>query len=162
MTFISFLILKKVLVIDFSSKKTYIYRAINMKRSYTILTSISIDIADISIGSDGIMRIHIKIKNNFEIEDSIKIVEARTKLAEGKAYPILYTTEHSFITPSNEVKKYVSSPERSKLVTADAFIIKSLPQRLAAKIYYKFMSPIRPTAFFSNEEDAIAWLKQYV
>lgn len=131
-------------------------------KEHEVINKVDLPSADISIYSNGIMHIHIKVRNTFEISDSMEVVEARTKLAEGKKYPVLYTTEHSFVTPSKEVNNYVASEERSALVIADAFVMKSLPQRLAAKTYMLFKSPVRPTRFFSNHSDAIGWLKTFL
>jgi hypothetical protein len=127
-----------------------------------IVEKTAVPSADICIYSNGIMHIHIKVRNTFELSNSIEIFEARSKLAQGKKHPIMYTVEHSFVTPSKEVNAYVASEERSKLVLADAFVIKSFPQRLAAKTYKLFKGPVRPTGFFSNEYDAIEWLKAFV
>lgn len=127
-----------------------------------VIKMVDIPAADICIYSNGIMHIHIKVRNTFELSDSMEIVEARTKLAQDNKYPVLYSTEHSFVTPSKEVNNYVASEERSKLVIADAFIMKSLPQRLAAKTYLLFKGPARPTKFFSNESDAIEWLESFL
>lgn len=131
-------------------------------KELSVVSKIDLPSADINIYSNDIMHIHIKVRNTFELSDSMEIVEARTKLAQGKKYPVLYTTEHSFVTPSKEVNNYVASEERSKLVIADAFVMKSLPQRLAAKTYMLFKGPVRPTRFFSNESDAIEWLKTFL
>jgi hypothetical protein len=128
----------------------------------SVINKVDIPSADICIYSNGIMHIHIKVRNTFEISDSKEIVEARTALAQGKKHPVLYTTEHSFVTPSKEVNSYVASEQRSELVLADAFVIKSFSQRLAAKTYMLFKSPVRPTSFFSNEDAAIEWLKTFV
>ena len=123
---------------------------------------IEIEEAFIGIRHDGIMHIHIKVRQNFDLEHSKKIVSARTKLADGKAYPILYTTEGGLVTPSAEAKKFIASEKRSILVVADAFVVKSLPQRIAAKIYTSFNQPSRPVKFFSKKEEAIKWLKEFV
>lgn len=131
-------------------------------KELNITNKVALPSADISIYSNGIMHIHIKVRNTLEISDSMEIVEARTTLAQGEKYPVLYTTEHSFVTPSKEVNSYVASEERSALVLADAFVIKSLPQRLAAKTYMLFKGPVRPSNFFSNESDAIEWLKTFL
>lgn len=133
-----------------------------MKNKNNILAHLSTDAAEVYLRTDGIMHVHIMVKNTFELEDSMKIVEARTKLADNKAYPLLYTTEYTFVTPSPEVKKYVASEGRSSLVLADAFVISSLPQRLAAKIFSNFNNPVRPVKFFSNEADAILWLQGFL
>lgn len=127
-----------------------------------IVSKVDLPSADIKIYSNGIMHIHIKVRNTLEISESIEIVEARTKLANGKKHPVLYTTEHNFVTPSKEVNNYVASEKRSKLVLADAFVMKSIPQRLAAKTYVLFKNPAIPTHFFSKEHDAIEWLKGFL
>jgi hypothetical protein len=37
----------------------------------------------------------------------MNILEARTNLAKGKKHPTLFTTEHSFVTPSKKVNDYL-------------------------------------------------------
>lgn len=132
------------------------------KQELDIIDKVEVPSADIVIYSNDIMHVHIKVKNNFELFNSIEIYEARTKLANNKKHPILYTSESSFVTPSKEVNEYVASSERSKLVLADAFVLKSLSHRLAAKTYRLFKSPVSPTGFFANKQDAIEWLKQFL
>ena len=107
------------------------------------------------------MHVHVKVPMNFELKHSMQIVEARTHLAQDRSYPILYTSGQ-LVIPSAEVREYVASEPRSKLVTADAFIVNSLPQRIIANFYLKWNKPVRPTKMFDKEEEAIEWLKNYV
>lgn len=123
--------------------------------------SISVSSADINIYSNGVMHIHIKIRNAFTLRDSREIVAARTSLAKGTRYPVLYTTQYSFVTPSEEVAEFLTTPERTRLVVADAFVVKSFSQRLAAKAYHIIKKPKKPTAIFSSEEKAMEWLESY-
>lgn len=130
--------------------------------SLEVIRSSSLSAADIKIYSNGIMHIHIKIKNAFTLQDSIAIVEERTKLAQGKKHPVMYTVEYAFVTPSKKVTEYLSTNERIKLVLADAFVVKSFSQRLAAKSYLLMRKPKKPTAIFSSEESALEWLKTFL
>lgn len=123
--------------------------------------TVDIDAAKIELRPDGIMHVHVKVPMNFELKHSMQIVEARTQLAQDRSYPILYTSGQ-LVIPSAEVREYVASEPRSKLVTADAFIVNSLPQRIIANFYLKWNKPVRPTKMFDKEEEAIAWLKNYV
>lgn len=142
-------------LIYFCFTKVYSFRMKTIKET-------EVPSARIMIREDGIMHIHIKTSASFEIENSIEIVEAREQLAGGKKFPILYTSEYRFVTPSKEVKEYIStSNQRTALVVADAFVIGSFSQRLAAKIYLKLNKPSIPTEFFSTQEDAIEWLLNY-
>lgn len=122
---------------------------------------IDISCAKIIIRDDGIMHVHIKLEYSLEMEHSKAIVEARTKLADGHRYPIMYTATQ-FLILSNDSREYLASESRSTLVIADAFVINSLPQRLLARLYKKFNKPVRPAEIFENENDAIEWLKQFV
>lgn len=115
--------------------------------------------ATISILEEGIMKVHIKVEDEFTIDDSKAIVEARTKLANGRKMAMLYTTSTKFVIPSKEVREYVATEERSEFVTADAFVISSLAQRLAVRFFIRFNKPVRPTRFFESEEAALEWLQ---
>ena len=57
------------------------------------------------------------------------------------------------------VMKYLSRGRGCLFTLADAFVIKSLLQRILAKIYLSIAKPYVPTKFFENVEDAEAWLK---
>jgi hypothetical protein len=127
-----------------------------------VVDKLDLPAVDISIYSNGIMHIHIKLRNTLELSDAMNILEARTNLAKGKKHPTLFTTEHSFVTPSKKVNDYLASEKRAQLSLADAFLMKSLPQRLAGKTYLLFKTPVRPSKFFSNESEAINWLKAFV
>lgn len=118
--------------------------------------------ATISVPEYGIMKIHIKVEDEFTIENSMAIVKARTKLADGRKMAMLYTTETKFVIPSKEVREYVATEKRSELVIADAFVIGSLAQRLAVRFFIRFNKPVRPTRFFDNEESAIEWLRTII
>lgn len=122
---------------------------------------IELECATISLRSDGIIHIHTLIHGTVSMEDSKLIVEARTKLAENKPYPMLYTSETPTATTNEELTEYMASEERNRLVLADAFVIRSFTQRLAVKMYFVLKKPKKPTSFFANEADAITWLKNY-
>jgi len=125
------------------------------------MNEIDIPAATIRIRHDGIMHIHIKVKTNFEIDHSKQVAKARTKISNNNPYPILYTATN-LVIPSQEVREYVASKGRSKLVIADAFVVNSLPQRIMARFYRILNKPVRPTKYFNNPDDAIKWLRKYV
>lgn len=122
----------------------------------------SLAAADISIYETGIMHIHIKIKNSFTIEDSKAIIAARTTIAKGKKLPVLYTAEYSFVTPSKEVTEYLSTPERTDLIKAEAYVVRSFSQRLAARTYLLMKGHAMPVSIFSSKDKALSWLERLV
>lgn len=110
---------------------------------------------------DGIVHIHIKETNTFEIEDSKKVLKARERIADGRKAPIIYTCTQ-FVIPSKEVREFVASEGRSGLVLADAFVVNSLPQKLMANIFIKINRPVRPAKVFNNFETARDWAQTFI
>lgn len=47
-------------------------------------------------------------------------------------------------------------------ICANAILLDSLGPRILAKWYIKFHKPVHPTKIFSNQEDAINWLKPFL
>ena len=123
---------------------------------------ISLSCADIRLCDDGIMHIHLKIRNAFNLEYSKEIVAARTRLTRSVKRPMLYTTDVPLIFPGPGVVEYLVSEERTKWVLADAFVLNTLQQRLEAKLYTRLKKPTIPTAFFSGEIEARKWLYQFL
>ena len=55
----------------------------------SIIRNIDLDIANISIRSDGIMHVSMKTKNEFGLDDVKLIRITRKEISQGKSYPIL-------------------------------------------------------------------------
>ena len=124
-------------------------------------SKIEIGCARMEMREDGILHVHIKVDEVFEIADSHALVQARTRLVDGRRTPIIYTCSE-FVIPSKEVREFVASENRSKMVTADAFVVNSLPQRLVANFFIKINKPVRPVKVFDNFDAAREWILKYV
>ena len=122
---------------------------------------IDIPEATVKLRSDGIMHIHVKLDMNIESEEAREIEKARKELAQDQRYPTLHTGSE-LVIPSSDVLKYMSLDKRSTAVRADAFVIKSLPQKLIAKMFVLKNQTNRPTAYFNNKIDAINWLSTFI
>ena len=133
-----------------------------MNNSVNAIDEVRLEWAVITLRSDKIIHIHNLIKGPMSMEVSKSIVEARTKLAKNKPYPMLYTADNPTVTASEELTEYLLTEERNRLVLADAFVITSFAQRLAAKMYFNLKKPVKPTSFFPNEEQAVKWLRKFV
>ncbi len=129
--------------------------------SVEIVKQVSVPSADIEIRADGIMCVYIKLEDIFDVEHAKEVYEARTKLADGKKHPILYTFPR-YLIPTPEARTYVASEERSELVLADAFVVEIPIQRIAARIYQIFHEPSRPSKVFNNKENGLKWLLDFV
>lgn len=117
--------------------------------------------ATVELREDGIMHVHIKETDTFEMDNSTEVFKVRERIADGKRSPIIYTCTQ-FVIPSKEVREFVASEERSELVLADAFVVNSLPQKLMANLFIKINKPVRPTKVFNNFEAACDWAKTFI
>lgn len=87
--------------------------------------------------------------------------DAAVELGEGKKYPMLFTVT-KLVTPDEDAREFMASEERHEIVEADAFVIKSLPQRLIGNFYLRINRPPNPTKLFQDEDSAVDWLRTFV
>jgi hypothetical protein len=104
--------------------------------------------------------VEIKKDVEFEVEDLQKLVEFQKVLGNEIAYPVLIHPAPT-ATTNSELLKYMSRKESLPYTVADAFILKSIPQKILAKLYLRFVPPERPVNFFTREDEALKWLSQY-
>lgn len=120
------------------------------------------DIADLGLTKSGVIYVNIKVRNAFDIEHSKRVTMLREELCESKKHPVLFRTTATVLFPTPEVLKFLISKERTKLISAEAYVINSLQQRLEGKLYFKTMKPKIPVQFFSTESEALKWLSEFV
>jgi hypothetical protein len=59
----------------------------------------------------------------------------------------------------DSARVFSASEEGSKYSVAEAFVVKSLSQRLIANFYVKVNKPPIPSKVFNSEKEAIKWLE---
>ena len=128
--------------------------------NYIVIKKVETSATEISICSDGVIR--IMYKKNKEIDPSVlkDLIENYNKLVEGKKYPCMHYTEDNSVTFSNDVRDYFKQNERSFPKICDAFIVKSLAQKLLANFYLKFNKPVHPSKVFNSVYEAKTWCLQ--
>lgn len=115
----------------------------------------------VSLRKDGI--IHITVAGNHEIDvsDVKVIVDAIEKIGKGKKYPLLIVTGE-YTLPTPEARAYIATPESDPFASAEAYVVKSLSQKLVGNVFLSFNKPARPTKIFNSEEKALEWLKGFL
>lgn len=117
-----------------------------------------------SIDSDtykGIIKIVYQDEHEFNINDAKEVLKEIEQIAKDKSFPIL-KIPGKYSSIDNEARKFISSPEGMKYSSAEAFVTTFLPHRIIGNFYMKINKPVKPTAFFETEKQAVEWLKQYV
>lgn len=122
--------------------------------------SISENKFTLSYNNDGYYELFIKDNVEIFLEDMHLIIEAQKNLV-GKRIPILISGG-KYSTTNVEVMKFLAKNENMPYSKVSAYITNSISQKLLGNFYIKINKPQRPTKFFNNKEEAIAWLKQYI
>lgn len=107
---------------------------------------------------DGIAKIALKEDYEMKLSDLHEMNEVLFKLGNGKKLKVLFTAG-LYTTYNQEAIKNSTNLEFYKYNLADAYVVKTLHQRLLATFYINIMKPPIPVKYFDTEEKALAWLK---
>lgn len=94
------------------------------------------------------------------LEEAKKVVETFKKMVEGKKICLLMDLTNS-AEASKEVRDY-ASVEFPTFVKAMAVISKSALGKMLANLFFGIKKQAYPTRFFTSEQEAKNWLKQYL
>ena len=109
---------------------------------------------------EGFYEIVMEEEGIFGFEELTNLVEAQKKLGAKKLPVIVVCGEYS--STDIDFIKHLAKNENDPYSKADAFVLKSVAQRLMANFYIKIVIPERPTKFFNKRADAYEWIKQYM
>jgi hypothetical protein len=125
----------------------------DMKEAYTTT-------AGITLQDDGIVRILVKEGASIQLADVENHFRVIERLSEGKKVLVLIDARVHY-SMSAEARDYsaIYAPT-SRLATA--FITKSAAGKHIANLYMNFNRPSIPTRVFTDEAEAIAWLKTHL
>lgn len=112
----------------------------------------------IFIRDDGIVQVN-STEHIYSIEDMHEISEAQNKLNHGNKTLVLVVV-HPFSDIETEARHFLTDPASTKYSIAEAYVLRSLAQKLLANFHLKIHEPEVPTKFFTNKEEAIIWLKK--
>ena len=120
---------------------------------------IAISAAEVSVESSGI--IYIKLMDNFymRLPAAQEIAKVALQVAEGRKYPVLIHMGFKS-EDDREVREYFAKAGDDYSI-ADAIVVHSPLQRLAATLYVKLNHPNRPTRIFYTDQKAQEWLQQF-
>ncbi len=122
--------------------------------------SIDLGYATVTMRKDGIVNTDILMNDTATLEQAKELLAAYIKVTNGVNTPHLFTVTKLAIMET-EVMDFIANVA-NKHGKADAFVIHSLPQKILGNFFLKFKVPSIPTKFFSSEESAVKWLKQYL
>ncbi|MCX6175173.1 MAG: STAS/SEC14 domain-containing protein [Ignavibacteriales bacterium] len=88
-------------------------------------------------------------------------LEAAKKYTGSKKFPLLVDVRQQK-SISREARHFYSSKEVTDNVTALAFLVESTTSKVLANFFLGLNKPPYPTKLFTNEDEAIEWLKGFL
>jgi hypothetical protein len=126
-----------------------------------VIQTVELSSAKLSYCKNGILYIHFRFNDEVNLGMALEIFEEVKKMNVPLPIAHLFVLNNMTI-PSPEVRSFMVSPERQKIVKADAFVISSTNQKLIANFYLKFNKPPFPTKFFESINQAEIWISKFI
>lgn len=130
-----------------------------MSKTKTEKKAITTSIAKLVLEEPQIIRAIILEGADFEVLDVKEMLEKSTELANGKKYCYLADVRSTTARGSKEARAYAADNQYQKNRIADAIIVRTTATKLLANFYIQFHKPKVKTRMFTNEEQAMEWLK---
>ncbi|MGZ3866526.1 MAG: STAS/SEC14 domain-containing protein [Bacteroidia bacterium] len=115
------------------------------------------------MGEDGIVRTKVKAQAEVtlkEAQENSEVVNSFFKQTK-KKYPLLIDSRH-IKSISKEARDHFSIRNRETGITSFAVLIDSPLSRIIGNFFMGLNKPSVPAKLFTNEAEAVAWLKQYL
>ncbi len=115
----------------------------------------------VTLGDDGILRIDFSQYDRITLA-SIQYVHARhVALCPDRKIPVLLKGK-GVASVEYKAQRYISSPEVCAVISAVAIVVKSFLERHLARMFLIYHRPPYPVQVFSDEADALAWLRGFL
>ncbi len=99
--------------------------------------------------------------SSIDITSAKKINISRLEIQKGKLQPML--SDIKFVrTVSKEARDFMASEEGCEGVLAAAILVDSPITRMIGNFFMSINKPLVPTKIFTDEAEAIKWLKPFV
>ena len=122
---------------------------------------VEIDEAIIALRSDGIIHVHYKENTLITVELQGKMYDIFIEMCGDNKYAFLFTAS-DFVSVTKEARDNALILEALYPGIATAVLTDSTAYKIIANFYVLVNKPKTPLKIFSNEEDAVIWLKQYL
>jgi len=125
----------------------------------SIDSPIETEIADFWIDEEGIVHIRFKPTARHGIDEARIVVDTHNALAKGTACPVLADIQDAMTGADRAVREHYISEESARYKTGMAMVVRSPIQRMMGNIFFKLSRPPYPTRLFSQQSEAIEWLR---
>ena len=119
-----------------------------------------IDLPEVNIQRKSNDIIYVLFKDNcaLDIDLQMSLLDHYNDIAGNKLMPFIFMAAEN-VSITKEARDNATKIEDISMIGSSAVIVTTLPYKLIANFYLRFNKPKRPFKVFSNEEDAVKWLK---
>ncbi|MDH4199106.1 MAG: hypothetical protein OEV66_01900 [Spirochaetia bacterium] len=117
-------------------------------------------VAKLTMGQDGLTHMILDHKDGLTVDDLKEILSAISTLTGGEK-AIVFSKSLNFKTPSHQVRTVAAAKESAEVVKAVATVAANPIIRVAANFFLKISKPPFPFKTFTDEKEAILWLKSF-
>ena len=110
---------------------------------------------------DGLVQVTIKPGARQTLEDARENVEAVASVASGTQRPLLVDMRQAGGI-ERPARTYYSGPDGARVITALAILVSSPMSRVLGNFFIGLNRMLVPCKLFSDEEDAVAWLRGFL
>jgi len=131
-----------------------------MPTKNAIYTTKELDFQEVNLQrkSNDIVYVTFKDDCTLDIPLQMRLLDYYKEMTDGKLMHFMFMAAEN-VSITKEARDNAVKIEDQSMLGASAVVVDSLPYKLIANFYLKFNKPKRPYKVFSNEEDAIKWLK---
>ncbi len=128
------------------------------KKEVHILKEIDLKEANIALRSNGIVYVLFKDDCVLDVDLQFRLLDFYNEITGGKLTPFIFLAAEN-VTITTEARDNATTIESISPLGASAAIVTNLAYKLIANFYMRLNKPKRPFKTFSNEEEAVKWLK---
>ena len=122
------------------------------------MTEVKCRISTVHRVSEDMLLIAIDPNKKVQVKDVIELKKAALKIGDGKPFYNLVSVG-PFTLPTRKAREVSCSVEGSYYKLGEAFVVKTLPQRLICRVLIKLNKPTVPTQCFETIQEAKQWLR---
>jgi hypothetical protein len=126
-----------------------------------ILKEIKINEATVALREDGIVQVTFNRNVTVDVPLQMLLLNLYNEITEKKKHPFLYEA-FSGAKVTKEAKENAIRIESLGPGNAYAVVADSIAYQLIANFYVKVKKPVHPFKVFTNKEDAVKWLRNFV
>lgn len=123
------------------------------------MKTILLKTAELKYEGNGILIIKLLEDAEIDLAASKEMQRASLEITEGKKFVALIDARNRVIV-TKEAREWGSTPEAQVNLLAQAILTNSLANRIIGNFIIRFHKPVAKTKLFTEEKEAMKWLRQ--